>query len=151
VGELRLQVADNAPVSDQGVGITAERHPPGQAVADAGKEYSATVRMKTARESIDYWSHVADVNWRKRESGRTARVRHRDPAGDQLLPQLLVSLAWTGELDDLEVIAGIHGATISRAGDIPRPASLYVKPELDQVPLRLNMMETRHILLDDPG
>ena len=119
VRKLGLQVVDCPPVGDEGAGVAAECHPSREGTADAGEHYPASLRVEAASKSIDCRGDVTGVDRWKRESRGPAGVRDRDPACDQFLPDRRIGFSWVRELDDVEVVPGRHGPTVSRRGVIP--------------------------------
>ena len=83
-----LEVVDGAPVPDQPVGVAVEDDPPGQDVTDRGHQEPAPLRVQAAERLVRDRPDVVIANRGKGESGRAARVGDRNPAIDQISPQL---------------------------------------------------------------
>jgi hypothetical protein len=119
VFRLGLQVVDGSPVGDEGTGIAAEDYPSRERPAPAGQQYAASLRLEAVGEGIDCRGDVAGVDRGKRESRGAAGIRDPYPARGQLLPDRWAGVTRVRELDDVEVVAGGHGPTVSLWGVIP--------------------------------
>lgn len=119
VREMGLQVADGPPVGDKGAGLAAEGHPPCEGTVDAGDQYLASLGVKAGSEGIDCRGDLVGADRGERESRSAAGVSDRDPACGQLPSDRRICVAWSCELDDVEVVAGRHGLTVAPWGVIP--------------------------------
>ena len=123
-----LQMADGAPMSDDGARIAMEVHPAGQAIPGPRDEEPAAFRAEASEELVSNGCDMGDIDRKKGEPDRPSGVADQDPAVDNLPSQVSGDLLRAGHLAHQRITTLAHPGSLPGREPPPRGGAGHAHP-----------------------
>ena len=116
-------MADGAPMSDERARIPMDVHPAGQSSAYPRDQEPTAVRVEASEELVSHRCDVGDIDRKKREPDRPARVADQDPAVDKFPSEAGADLLRAGYLAYQRINALAHPGSLPGGSVKPQTPS----------------------------